>query len=113
MHEERGRSGRCERSCELARDMSRLADSRDDDAPAATEHQLDCRDEIFAEARRQRGDRGCFGVEHFPRKRQRARMIDRAGIGAARFRAYTGVCGHCVKYTARHLMDDARSGSPR
>ena len=93
MHEERGRSGGGQRGGELAADVARLADARDDDAAAAVEDHVDGGDERLAE----RADSAVIalglGGEHVAGER-RARAPDRrrarSAPTAGHVRAFTG-----------------------
>ena len=64
--------------------MSRLADSRHDDASAAIQNELHRSDEGVRQTLRQRGDRARLGVEDFARQRKCALRIDGAIDGGLR-----------------------------
>ena len=66
MDEKRSRSGGGEGGCHLARDVPRLADADDDDAPGAGEQQIKGAGKACVYALDQLGDCLGFGAQHFP-----------------------------------------------
>ena len=71
MDEERRRAGAGEGRGNLSRDVSRLADAADDDAPATVEDEFDGPQEACIKAIREACDRIGLNGEHAARKFQR------------------------------------------